>query len=215
MLSKVTSLLVVVLLIILIVLNCYFTKKQEELTNLKLENIKEEFKKEQEEIGLKPNSSFSKELYPFNVKNNFIIKNYDKKILKDYFTAPRNRVENDIINNLDLYDNFNLSTHGKLNDYHIIGILNLSKKSDEKTEIENNATEYNNILQLYGRQKYPGGREYEYYTFITSGNQNIKIPINNKNKTELYDGDEVYIKELNKYYIVSKYPMEEIVYIPM
>ncbi len=202
MLSKVTSLLVVVLLIILIVLNCYFTKKQEELTNLKLENIKEEFKKEQE-------------LYPFNVKNNFIIKNYDKKILKDYFTAPRNRVENDVINNLDLYDNFNLSTHGKLNDYHIIGILNLSKKSDEKTEIENNATEYNNILQLYGRQKYPGGREYEYYTFITSGNQNIKIPINNKNKTELYDGDEVYIKELNKYYIVSKYPMEEIVYIPM
>ena len=112
-----------------------------------------------------------------------------------------------------------MSTDGKLNDYHIIGVLNLltDELQDEKRneKIENNAKEYNNILQLYGRQKYPYGNEYEYYTTITSGNQSIKIPIKNKHKKELYDGDKIFIKELNKNYIVKKYPMEEIEYIPI
>lgn len=209
MLSKITSLIIIVLLIVLIVLNCVSTKKQEELTNLKLEKIKNDFYKE---------NNFG-EISPFKKIDDVIIKNYDKKMLNDPFTAPRNRVENNTIKDLDLYKNFNMSTHGKLNDYHIIGVLNLltDQLQDEKRneKIENNATEYNNILQLYGRQKYPYGNEYEYYTTITSGNQSIKIPIKNKHKKELYDGDKIFIKELNKNYIVKKYPMEEIEYIPI
>lgn len=210
MLSKIISLIVIILLIFLIALNCYYNKKNEELINLKISKIQNDLKKE------------NGYLTPFFMNSNNIIKNYDKRMLSDPFTAPRSRVENDVISDLNIYQNFNQSTHGKLNDYHIIGVLNLSNKTPDidkigpfnQNEIKNNATFHNNILQLYGRQKYPGGREYEYYTVITSGNQTIKIPIFNRNKQELYDGDEIFIKELNKYYIVSKYPTEEIEYIP-
>lgn len=210
MLSKITSLIVIFLLILLIALNCYYSKKNEELTNFKLSRIKEEFKKEN---GL---------LSPFDLNTSNIVNSYDKKMLIDPFTAPRNRMENDVISDLNVYQNFNQSTHGKLNNYHVIGVLNLSNKTPDidkigpfdQKDIKNNATFDNNVLQLYGRQKYPRGREYEYYTVITSGNQTIKIPLYSKNKQELYDGDELFIKELNKYYIVSKYPTEEIEYIP-
>lgn len=220
MLSKIISFIIIVLLVILIILNCVSTIRQEKFTKLKIKNIKEEFEKENNrgEIRLKPDSSYSvEEIYPFKKSDDFYIKNYDKKILSDPFTAPRDRVENSVIHDLDLYKNFNLSTHGKLNDYHIIGVLNLltTDSQNKNNNIENNATEYNNILQLYGRQKYPYGNEYEYYTMITSGNQTIKIPIKNKHKKELYDGDEIFIKELNRKYIVKKYPMEEIEYIPL
>lgn len=207
MLSKITSLIIIVLLIILIILNCVSTMKQEEFTKLKIKHIKEEFEKENNR----------REIYPFKKSDDFYIKNYDKKMLTDPFTAPRDRIENNTIHDLDLYKNFNLSTHGKLNDFHIIGVLNLlsTDSHNKNNKVENNATEYNNILQLYGRQKYPNGNEYEYYTMITSGNQTIKIPIKNKHKKELYDGDEIFIKELNRTYKVKKYPMEEIEYIPL
>lgn len=215
MLSKISSLIVIVLLIILIVLNCWCNKKNQELTNLKFSNLKEELQKEKSN-GLKEriNDFFN---------NRQIVRNYDHRILSDPFKDPRNRMENDIITDLNVYDNFNISTHGKLNDFHVIGVLNLSNEEPmiknigpfDQTEIMNNATIYNNVLQLYGRQKYAGGKEYEYYTTITSGNQTLKIPIFNKHKQELYDGDKVFIKELNKHYIVSKYPTEEIEYIPI
>ena len=45
MLSKITSFIVIFLLILLIALNCYYSKKNEELTNFKISRIKEEFKK--------------------------------------------------------------------------------------------------------------------------------------------------------------------------
>lgn len=215
MLSKVSSLIVIILLVVLIVLNCWCNKKNQELTNLKFSNLKEELQKEKSN-GLKEkiNDFFN---------NRQIIKNYDHRILSDPFKDPKNRMENDVISDLNVYDNFNISTHGKLNDFHVIGVLNLSNQIPEnkeigpfdQKEIVNNATIYNNVLQLYGRQKYAGSREYEYYTTITSGNQTLKIPIFNKHKQELYDGDKVFIKELNKYYVVSKYPNEEIEYIPL
>lgn len=215
MLSKISSLIVIVLLIILIVLNCWCNKKNQELTNLKFSNLKEELQKEK-------NNGIRERINDF-FNNRQIVRNYDHRILSDPFKDPRNRMENDVISDLNVYDNFNISTHGKLNDFHVIGVLNLSNQPSNieelgpfnQTEVVNNATIYNNVLQLYGRQKYAGGKEYEYYTTITSGNQTLKIPIFNKHKQELYDGDKIFIKELNKHYIVSKYPTEEIEYIPI
>lgn len=216
MLSKISSVLVIILLIILIVLNCWFNKKNEELTNIKFMNLKNEMEKER---GNNENNKRIQEL----LNNREIIRNYDKRILTDPFKDPKNRAENNVIADLNIYKNFNQSTQGALNDFHVVGVLNLSNRKNNKKELGpykmsefvNNATIYNNILQLYGRQKYRQGKEYEYYTTITSGNQTIKIPIFNKNKQELYDGDEIFIKELNKFYIVSKYPTEEIEYIPL
>lgn len=222
MLSKITSIIIIVLLIILIVLNCFHNKKANELNELKV-------KKTENLNNIPLNVDFMKDYE--NYKSNYlydravdrqIIKDYDKSVLYDPFKAPRGRSENDVLFDLGVNNFFNISTHGALNDYHVIGTLLLIDEKPNidnigpfnQKEIKNNATIYNNVLQLFGREKYPRGRIYEYYTVITSGNQTLKIPIFNKNHQELYDGDKVFIRELNKYYVVSKYPNEEIEYIP-
>lgn len=68
-------------------------------------------------------------------------------------------------------------------------------------------------LPLYGRAKYHGSDQYEYY--IQDGTRNqIKIPIERKKNNELYDDDTVQITSLEGDYIVSLYPREKIRYIP-
>lgn len=233
MLSKITSAIIIFLLIFLVFLNCFHNKKINELNEQRImnDNQKNQILADNKQLNTEFIADYND--YKQRIKeeterklNKFldhkIIKDYDKKILYDPFKAPRERQENDILTNLGVNKFFNISTHGALNDFHVVGTLMLSKKESEikdigpfdQKEIENNATYDNNILQLYGREKYPRGRYFEYYTVITSGNQTLKIPLFNKNHQELYDGDKVFIRELNKYYIVSKYPNEEIEYIP-
>lgn len=75
----------------------------------------------------------------------------------------------------------------------------------ERGKIEgfDNVTTYdeNSILELIGKRRYHD--VYRYYTSISMGNKIIKIMVNNKNNKELYSGDVVYIKELNKSYRVE------------
>ena len=72
----------------------------------------------------------------------------------------------------------------------------------------------NRILRLFGRQEYPGSHKYEYYTAINSGLDQIKVPIDNNRKTELYDDDIVYIKELDSYYKVNLHKLNQPRYSP-
>ena len=70
----------------------------------------------------------------------------------------------------------------------------------------------NNILELIGKKITDNW--YKYFTSISMGNKIIKIVVHNRNRRELYDGDLVFIKELNKWYKVKLDDLDMIEYNP-
>lgn len=78
----------------------------------------------------------------------------------------------------------NIPTRGYPDGYRQFGVL--TTKDETATN--------NTILRLFGRQKYLGSNNYDYYTAINVGNDQIKIPIDRKK--EIYDGDTLTIKEV-------------------
>ena len=52
-------------------------------------------------------------------------------------------------------------------------------------------------FNLFGRQKYPGSNQYEYYAQGTMDYNSVKLPLHNYNK-ELFDDDEVKIPGTNE-----------------
>lgn len=70
----------------------------------------------------------------------------------------------------------------------------------------------NNILELMGKRRYHN--VYRYFTSISMGNKIIKVMVNNKNNKELYSGDIIFIKELNKSFRVEIDDMDMIEYNP-
>lgn len=70
----------------------------------------------------------------------------------------------------------------------------------------------NGILELIGKKITDNW--YKYFTSISKGNKIIKIVVNNRNRRELYSGDEVYIPELNRWYRVQMDEMDMIEYNP-
>jgi hypothetical protein len=70
----------------------------------------------------------------------------------------------------------------------------------------------NGILELIGKKITDNW--YKYFTSISKGNKIIKIVVNNRNRRELYSGDEVYIPELHRWYRVQMDEMDMIEYNP-
>jgi hypothetical protein len=70
----------------------------------------------------------------------------------------------------------------------------------------------NSILELIGKRRYHS--VYRYFTSISMGNKIIKVMVHNRNNTELYSGNTVFIKELNKHYRVEIDNMDMIDYNP-
>ena len=107
----------------------------------------------------------------------------DKKVLNDDFTAPERR---DNINYIFLEKknhSINLPTRGYPDNYQLIGLL-----------LRNNTE---NGFNLFGRQKFRGSNQYEYYAVGKLDNTDIKIPIYIKGDKEILDGDEIYIDGTN------------------
>ena len=73
----------------------------------------------------------------------------------------------------------------------------------------------NKILRLFGRQEFPRSNRYEYYTSINSGNDTIKVPVENPRKQELYDDDTIVVSELNTTYKVKIYKYDAPRYYPV
>lgn len=125
---------------------------------------------------------------------------YDESKIYDPLSPPTRRIPRQ-----DMYPPqiFNIPTQGYPDNYTQIGILTnkCTSKCDDK------------ILRLFGRQEYPRSNKYEYYTMIPSGNDQIKIPIKVK-QNELYDDDEIYIKELGKHYKVQMHEYDRYKYYP-
>lgn len=142
------------------------------------------------------------------------IKYYDEEKLEDPFEAPAKRpdriqmgyppIMKSSTNPLQPYP-----TRGYPDNYHLLGTLISIDTNKDYNKLEQD----NQIINLFGRQKYPGSSEYEYYTMISTGNINTKIPLKDQIR-ELFTDDEVFIKELNKTFKVNLYPNEELKYNP-
>jgi cell division protein FtsL len=72
--------------------------------------------------------------------------------------------------------------------------------------------ESNGILELIGKKVTDNW--YKYFTSISKGNKIIKINVHNRNRRELYCGDEVFIPELHRWYRVKIDEMDMIEYNP-
>ncbi len=97
----------------------------------------------------------------------------------------------------------NISTQGELPTFQKIGIL---KKVDGSLDTDNDR------LPLFGRPKYSGSNDYEYYVIDGSRNFN-KIPLNVKQR-ELLNNDQVDIPGFGGTYETLIYDYQRPKYIP-
>lgn len=111
----------------------------------------------------------------------------DRRRIDDKLESPERRVT----------PRFNVRTRGPLPSFQKTGIL---YKDGEET------------LPLFGRPRYYGSDEYEYYIIDSSRNFN-KIPLENIKK-EIMDGEEVNVPIYNTVYKAMIYEPEEVRYIP-
>ena len=114
-----------------------------------------------------------------------LIDNRDLDAVEDPLKPPNRRLPRHIYPDHVKDYIFEQPTRGYPDSYHYYG--NLIRRSDDK------------IVKLYGRQKYPGSNQYEYYGITSDGvgSAEVKIPINTKNEKELYDKDKVDIDFLD------------------
>lgn len=142
------------------------------------------------------------------IKENTLEKEIDKKQninINSYeyiYTIKNNPLEKSINNLPERLINY--PTRGYPTDYQLYGI------------ITRNNTE--TIFNLYGRQKYPGSSQYEYYIEGKGNNNtNVKIPLKITGDKELEDNNYIEIPEMdNKYglFQVKLYKIMEPRYIP-
>ena len=135
------------------------------------------------------------------------IKDYDYRKAFDPFEQPTRRIPRYEIPPLYFKRLLDIPTRGNADSFIQLGIL--------KNEGDIIRNDQNRIIRLFGRATYPHSNEYEYYTLISSGNDQIKIPIHNRHKKkELYDGDTIYIKELDDKYRVYLHKYDQPKYYP-
>tara|TARA_B100000446_G_C10396875_1_gene286003 strand:- start:93 stop:530 length:438 start_codon:yes stop_codon:yes gene_type:complete len=97
----------------------------------------------------------------------------------------------------------NVPTRGELPIFQKIGVL---LKSDSSGDTDNAR------LPLFGRPKYPGSNDYDYYVMDGSRNSN-KIAIEIKKK-QLDNNDQINVSGFNGVYSVSLYQYDQPRYIP-
>ncbi len=113
--------------------------------------------------------------------------------------------------NLSSSDNSTSSTSSSQKSYRGVDIAPASSETFES--FGNYMDEGpNGILELIGKKITDNW--YKYFTSISKGNKIIKIVVNNRNRRELYSGDEVYIPELHRWYRVQMDEMDMIEYNP-
>ena len=95
------------------------------------------------------------------------VRNYDYRKAFDPLEDPTTRVPRHLIHPVHIKPMLNIPTRGHPDSYHQLGIL----IGDDENSTDNK------ILRLFGRQEFPGSNKHQYYTSISSGNDQIKIPL--------------------------------------
>lgn len=128
----------------------------------------------------------------------------DLKVIHQIDFPPERRLPRHLRPGIRLKRRINIPTRGYPDKYSLQGIV--IRKTDEKT------------LQLFGRQKYPGSSQWEYYAV---GNDSTsfpaKLPIKVKGDRELYDNDIVklpYLNESKGEFKVKLYKLDSPRYMP-
>jgi hypothetical protein len=169
------------------------------------EKIRSNYRKKlnhEKRLNLKRRLNRKKRFNQKRIDNRFIMSR-DKKVIHDPIFPPHKRLPRHIYRN-NVYSHFNIPSRGYPDNFQILGIL--TRNSDEKS------------LQLFGRQKYPGSRTYEY--FVTGNDSNglqTKLPLKTSNDKEIYDNDVIDIPQLNSSkgkFKVSLYDLNAPVYNP-
>ena len=126
----------------------------------------------------KPKKQETKILYINNEKDT--IHRRDRRVLNDDFTAPERRLPEYQYPTEFVKTQINFPSRGYPEEYSLVG--NVFRDSTE--------TAY----ELFGRQKYPGSTQYEYYV-VGSDNKNfkVKIPIGIPGDKEIEDNQIVNI----------------------
>jgi hypothetical protein len=117
---------------------------------------------------------------------------YDYRTLADPLSEPRRRPPRYIMDNIVTSPHFNVPTRGYPDTYSKQGYL-LDETLQNSDSIK--------ILNLFGRQKYPGSNNYDYYVIANMGGNEMKLPLE-KQKRELYGGEMVTVPVINKEYKV-------------
>jgi len=201
--NKILLVLILIILVILIILTLYqFMQQQEKMENFNRQQINQpqplqlqQLPQSQPQLQqplVKPLQLFTPPaLLPDNVMQ------YDYRKAFDPLLDPTRRVPRHELPTLPFKRLIDFPTRGFPDNFTQTGIL----VSDQKCKHKNNND--NKILRLFSRQEFPGSNKYEYYTSVSSGNDQIKIPIGRRRNDELYDGDDVYIEELGQKYRVK------------
>ena len=144
--------------------------------------------------------------FPFN--QNDVIRQYDYSRAYDPLEQPARRLARNEIYPFYLKRIIDLPTRGYPDNFSQIGIL--------VKQCHSKSNDPNKILRLFGRKEFPSSNRYEYYTAINSGMDQIKIPLYNnlKRRTELYDDDIIFIKELRCHYQVKLHKYDAPRYYP-
>lgn len=107
----------------------------------------------------------------------------DVRASSDPFYPPWRRMPRHQYPPLSVRRVLNVPSRGYTDNFQFLG--NLVRKTDEK------------VVQLYGREEYPGSNKWEYYGHTNDSNGiQMKFKIENK-RSEFYDGDEVILPMLD------------------
>ena len=110
------------------------------------------------------------------------------------------------------YHDVNVPTRGAPGQYVQLGILSTDNADQDSSQ-------KNNVLPLFGRQTYRRSSRFNYYTQLDNG---VRVPLSMGGKPceaalgcpEVFDGDRVVIEQLGATYTVRMYEEPPIRYIP-
>ena len=123
-------------------------------------------------------------IVPF-VEKKIFLKKRDRQVINDDFVPPERRDSEHVYPDREVKNIINIPSRGLPDNYQSVGVL--ARIQDEK------------ILQLFGRQKYMGSTQWEYYvTGMDRYGFPNKMRIKVKGDKELFDKDKIELDWLDK-----------------
>jgi hypothetical protein len=134
-----------------------------------------------------PQTVVSKEIEP-NInadrERRSFINNRDTDVVSNIFVAPERRQPSHSYPYDHVKNQLNIPTRGYPDNYHLQGLVLR----------DNTETAY----KLFGRQKFPGSNQYEYFVQSVMHNNDVKIPIKINGDKEIEDGQNIMVPGTNK-----------------
>ena len=112
------------------------------------------------------------------------INNRDTEVVSNIFVAPERRQPSHSYPYNHVKNQLNIPTRGYPDNYHMYGLVLR----------DNTETAY----KLFGRQKFPGSNQYEYFVQSVMHNNDVKIPIKINGDKEIEDGQNIMVPGTNK-----------------